>query len=1048
MIKKYQEPRPETTKPAPPSAPEIVLDCINGGRSVDQFNSREPRGRSFVAVVVAIGTICASGWAAAQEKYSYNEWIRTVRGLSVHERSWKADPDGDGIPNVGEKLHHLSPVLPGASDPNWKNAPQVWLGRQGRPEFRYHVDPEAAAAGTIAHQLFTSTDLKKWTRAVPTTDGKGSYLVGPDARTLRQFFRLEYEFDPPPDAVPQPTFSSRSVRALGDYPGNKSHPWMVANCAWNSYRATYSDRWTNIRGGYDKLAANFRVEGDNIPVAIMLTADCFVDGPGKQMFVRLLVDGKPMAPADVILAVGRKPSIELGARSFEFTGRFDRGLHTVEAQWMVDKGGIGYMNGAGLLIRQSSLVTATPKSGLDIESDLDIWQDVPDLEVNVNTEKGEFLTATFSAEAYSEFGGTMIVQVLVDGVVAEPGPVVFVSDGFQGARSMAFGMEGLDAGLHEVRVQYSGNFDATVGLKDRTLVVSAGNDLSTSPVRIWFLSGNDWVHPAASGAFTTVLQKNILLPPDSDLSVIFSASVHQPEPVWEHFLTQVVLTIDGVPVPGSVTVFTASENPYGTHAFVFDAKHVNAGGAETFSEVAMKWRVLGLNASAVPGMSDRSMIISAKQHAVPDLAEAPFLGRGALKTEEEVKSFRVEPVFGKRNVLVILAIPKGIDDPVPDDLAVPKSLSGNGEPIPAIADLEEAFFGSSNSVADYYHEVSGGRIELVNAGVLGPFETDFDWTDYYEGPDGTWNGALSYQDIWIEAVTKAETAGFKFSDYDFDGDGYISSRNELAIVIVKPQIEPRGFVRDLWEGGDPKLRDGVYLDVITDLYMSDPKQDYVVAAHELGHLIFDLNDLYSLDLYSPSVPTRPGDFALMDGVSDRTSHLNPAYKLALGWVTPWIISENSDGVSLEDVKVSREVVVLPRIPSVTEDEYLILETRPAPSDNSRYDWDFPTPDSGVAVWHIIESSKDNETPPPSCSVPAADWSAQTGDDTVRRGIRLVRPAASFTSVNALWNSSKYDLEASGFSCDPARNVSQWADGSPAYAIRNFSDVRRSNDLRR
>jgi hypothetical protein len=221
--------------------------------------------------------------------------------------------------------------------------------------------------------------------------------------------------------------------------------------------------------------------------------------------------------------------------------------------------------------------------------------------------------------------------------------------------------------------------------------------------------------------------------------------------------------------------------------------------------------------------------------------------------------------------------------------------------------------------------------------------------------------------------------------------------------------------------------------------MSEPKQDYIVAAHELGHLIFGLADLYSIDMFAQSVSTRPGDFALMDGTSDRTSHLNPAYKLALGWVTPWIISEDHDAVSLEDVKVSREVVVLPRIPSVTEDEYLILETRPAPTDNSRYDWNSPTPDSGVAVWHIIESFKDNENPPPTCS-PAGDWSAQTGDDTARRGIRLVRPAAWFTSVNALWNSSKYDLETSGFSCDPAHNVSQWADGSPAFAIRNFSNV--------
>jgi hypothetical protein len=391
MIKKYLEQQPETTKPAAPRAPEIFLDRINNGRSVNHVTPMKPMRRCSVAVaIVAISTICTSVWAPAQEKLSYNEWIRSIGGLSVQERSWKADPDGDGIPNIGEQLHKLSPVLPGTSDPNWTNAPQIRLDGQGRPEFRYHVDPEVAASGAISHQLFTSTDLNKWSRTVPATDGKGSYVVGSDAKASRKFFRIQYQFDPPPDAVPEPTFSSRSERALGDYPGDEKHPWKVANTAKGSYRATHTDQWTNIRGGYGKVAANFLAEGDDIPVAIMLTADCYVEGAGKRMFVRLLVDGKPMSPEDVVFAIGRKPSIEMGARSFEFTGRFDRGLHTVEAQWMVDKGGTGYMSGAGLLIRQGARASVTPKSGLNIEHDNDIWQDVPGLEVDVNTEMDTF----------------------------------------------------------------------------------------------------------------------------------------------------------------------------------------------------------------------------------------------------------------------------------------------------------------------------------------------------------------------------------------------------------------------------------------------------------------------------------------------------------------------------------------------------------------------------------------------------------------------------------------------------------------------------------
>src|SRR6185436_12999480 len=98
-----------------------------------------------------------------------------------------------------------------------------------------------------------------------------------------------------------------------------------------------------------KLAVRVLVEDEDIPVAILFAAEAYVDVAGKRLFARLLVDGERMSPSDVVLVSGdsggtrRSASRRRAAQSFEFTARLDRGLHTVEAQWLVDEGATGYV---------------------------------------------------------------------------------------------------------------------------------------------------------------------------------------------------------------------------------------------------------------------------------------------------------------------------------------------------------------------------------------------------------------------------------------------------------------------------------------------------------------------------------------------------------------------------------------------------------------------------------------------------------------------------------------------------------------------------------
>jgi hypothetical protein len=137
------------------------------------------------------------------------------------------------------------------------------------------------------------------------------------------------------------------------------------------------------------------------------------------------------------------------------------------------------------------------------------------------------------------------------------------------------------------------------------------------------------------------------------------------------------------------------------------------------------------------------------------------------------------------------------------------------------------------------------------------------------------------------------------------------------------------------------------------------------------------------------------------------------------------------------VKTSREVIVLPRSPGGPVDEYVIVENRPSPGSNARYD--FGLPDAGLAVWHLVESPSDC-TLPPGCTTSQAIWDTQTGGEAARGGIRLVRPGIVYSDPTSLWSSHHYDLDGFGLVCPgdgPVHNILRWADGAVSYELRNF-----------
>ena len=205
---------------------------------------------------------------------------------------------------------------------------------------------------------------------------------------------------------------------------------------------------------------------------------------------------------------------------------------------------------------------------------------------------------------------------------------------------------------------------------------------------------------------------------------------------------------------------------------------------------------------------------------------------------------------------------------------------------------------------------------------------------------------------------------FDFSQYDRNEDGVLE-RDELAIIMVVPQSIGFGTahvqVNDADCGAPPLTLDGVRIPLIAEWYTSVRPGDFIVAAHEIAHLALGLDDIYAV----PSV-TGARRMSLMSAAVDGaytdtiTPHLDAMHKLALGWVTPEIVSR--DGVhALMDVKLGDEVLVLPRyrtdrlphVAGLRGEEYFVLENR---QQNLPGLYDTDLLESGIAIWADCSAS--------------------------------------------------------------------------------------------
>ncbi|TLD42028.1 MAG: hypothetical protein JETT_1737 [Candidatus Jettenia ecosi] len=370
--------------------------------------------------------------------------------------------------------------------------------------------------------------------------------------------------------------------------------------------------------------------------------------------------------------------------------------------------------------------------------------------------------------------------------------------------------------------------------------------------------------------------------------------------------------------------------------------------------------------------------------------------------------------------------------------------------------IEDALFGVTNSVRDYFLENSNGYFTIENAGVFGWYDADKPFDHYAnenekndpidKDKDGWLNG---HAEKWAEAIRKADV-DFDFAAYDSNGDKVLSP-DELGISIIIPQDNPFGTVNGVvgreYPTKEPLIVDGVQVNVMAEFYIGNPPNIGLVA-HELSHLLLGAKDMYfgyclkhrdddpekeCLNVFDN--PSAAGGYSLMDQHIE-APHLDPFHKLKLGWVRPKIIFRDGQ-YRLPNVEEHHDVWVLLN-PTHGAKEYFIVENR---WRGNSYDREIDD-NGGLAVWHIMEDPAVYGTVPPPPGVEQEDWDTLPPDAWSRRAIRMIRPmTAFFDNSQALWDGAQpgtdYDLLSED--PDPSHAKLRWADGTPSgFNLRSIS----------
>lgn len=293
----------------------------------------------------------------------------------------------------------------------------------------------------------------------------------------------------------------------------------------------------------------------------------------------------------------------------------------------------------------------------------------------------------------------------------------------------------------------------------------------------------------------------------------------------------------------------------------------------------------------------------------------------------------------------------------------------------APADWAELFFGAGRSVADYYDDVSDGRLQLVAApeydGTVNDGVVTVTLTRNHPDTGGSYGAFQAAARQILAAIDPAEV---DLAALDDDGDGALGP-DELHLAIVPAGWEGAQSCggRSVWGHrsslGNPVVVDGVVLGdgEVNGGYFTagelqcpaegDQQATLGIWVHELGH---DLGwiDLYDLDGGSRGVDTWSvmGSHWLGAPIGSRPPRPDPFSRMQVGWLTPTVVTDPGTHV-LGSSALGGEVLQVRDNPDGVDvtflgggtGEYFLVEHRTPDG------YDDAVVGCGALVWHVDES---------------------------------------------------------------------------------------------
>ncbi|UCE26823.1 MAG: M6 family metalloprotease domain-containing protein [Candidatus Coatesbacteria bacterium] len=271
----------------------------------------------------------------------------------------------------------------------------------------------------------------------------------------------------------------------------------------------------------------------------------------------------------------------------------------------------------------------------------------------------------------------------------------------------------------------------------------------------------------------------------------------------------------------------------------------------------------------------------------------------------------------------------------------------------------------TGSLRDFFQENSFYQYD-VEGEAYGWYTTPDDYYDNYnDGNYGlSWGGRL----VALRAAELSDP-DVNYGLYDNDGpdgvpnsgddDGYV----DLFLVFhADPGGEDTGDPNDIWshkwnlspayETDDPKAGGG-YIKIYDYAIQPEEETDGAiigisVVCHEMGHVI-GLPDLYDYSRWTLGI----GLWGLMgygawggDGIDGRyPSHLCAWSKERLDWVTPTVVTEDMEDVTLRPVEQYQDVYKIWRDGSPGQEYFLI-------ANRQNVGFDQTLVGTGILIWHI------------------------------------------------------------------------------------------------